>query len=61
MLVMTIKRREPPKVLVETWLHLLTQNEDAELKEQGKNKLFGAFGNMQNVASYVKRHHIKIG
>jgi hypothetical protein len=29
-------KQDPPKVLVETWLHLLTQNEDTELKEHGK-------------------------
>ena len=58
---MTIKRQEPPKVLVETWLHLLTQNEDAELKEHGKNMLLDTFDNMQCVANYVKKHQIKTG
>jgi hypothetical protein len=56
-----MNKQEPPKVLVETWLHLLTQNDDKELKVHGENMLFGAFGNMQNVAIYVKKHHIKIG
>jgi hypothetical protein len=54
-------KQEPPKVLVETWLHLLTQNEYKELKVHGENMLLGAFGNMQNVAIYVKKHRIKIG
>jgi hypothetical protein len=58
---MTIKRREPPKVLVETWLHLLTQNEDTKLKEHGKNMLLSAFEDMQAVANYIKKNHIKIG
>jgi hypothetical protein len=56
-----MKRREPPKVLVETWLHLLTQNEDKVLKVHGENMLLNAFGNMQNVASYVKKQRIKVG
>jgi hypothetical protein len=52
--------QEPPKVLVETWLHLLTQNDDKELKEMGKDKLLGAFDDMQAVATYIKKHHIKV-
>jgi hypothetical protein len=52
---------EPPKVLVETWLQLLKQDDDKELKEHGKNMLLGTFRNMQCVANYVKKHHINIG
>jgi hypothetical protein len=52
--------QEPPKALVETWLHLLTQNDDKELKEIGKDKLLGAFEDMQAVATYIKKHHIKV-
>jgi hypothetical protein len=54
-------KREPSKILVETWLYLLTQEEDTELKEHGKNMLLATFGNMQSVANYVKKHNIKIG
>jgi hypothetical protein len=56
-----MNKQEPPKVLVETWLHLLKQNEDAELKEHGKDMLLSAFENMQAVAIYIKKNHIKIG
>jgi hypothetical protein len=52
---------EPPKILVVTWLQLLTQNEDKELKQHGTNMLFGPLGSMQSVANYVKKHSIKIG
>jgi hypothetical protein len=55
-----MNKQEPPKVLVETWLHLLTQNEDTELKEHGKNMLLSAFEDMQAVATYIKKHHIKV-
>jgi hypothetical protein len=51
-------KQDPPKVLVETWLHLLTQNEDAELKEHGKNKLLSAFEDIQAVANFIKKHHL---
>jgi hypothetical protein len=50
--------QEPPKALIETWLHLLTQNDDKELKEIGKDKLLSAFGDMQAAANYIKSHHI---
>jgi hypothetical protein len=53
-------KQEPPKVLVTTWLHLFTQNEDAKLKEHGKNKLLSAFEDMQAVANFIKKHHIKL-
>jgi hypothetical protein len=43
--------QEPPKALVETWLHLFTQNDDKELKEIGKDKLLGVFEDMQVVAT----------
>jgi hypothetical protein len=52
-------KQDPPKVLVETWLHLLTQNEDAELEDHGKNKLLSAFEDIQAVANFIKKHHIK--
>ena len=52
--------RKPPKALVETWLNLLTQSDDKELKEIGKDKLLGAFVDMQTVATYIKKHHIKV-
>jgi hypothetical protein len=55
-----MNKQEPPKVLVETWLQLLKQNDDQELKEHGTNMLLGAFGDMQNVADYVKKHQIKV-
>jgi hypothetical protein len=53
-------KQDPPKVLVETWLHLLTQNEDIELKEHGKNMLLSAFEDMQAEANFIKKHHIKV-
>jgi hypothetical protein len=53
-------KQEPPKVLVETWLQLLQQNDDKELKEHGKDKLLSAFDDMQAVATYIKKHHIKV-
>jgi hypothetical protein len=52
--------KEPPKVLVVTWLQLFTQNEDKELKEHGMKMLLGAFGDLQRVAVYIKKHQIKV-
>jgi hypothetical protein len=53
-------KQEPPEVLVETWLHLLTQNEDTELKEHGANMLLRAFENMEAVATYIKKYQIEV-
>lgn len=52
--------KEPPKVLVVTWLQLFTQNEDKELKEHGMKMLLGAFGDMQSVAAYIKKYQINV-
>jgi hypothetical protein len=58
-LVILMDKQNPPKVQVETWLHLLRQNDDKELKEIGKDKLLSAFEDMQAITNYIKNHHIK--
>ena len=55
-----MEKQQPPKILVETWLHLLTQNDDDVLKEQGRNMLLGAFGDMQNLAQYMELNGLKL-
>lgn len=55
-----MKFKQPPKVLVETWVHLLKQNEEPELKKHAQKMLLGAFGDMQKVADYMKMNHIQL-
>jgi hypothetical protein len=52
-----MEKQNPPKVLVETWLHLITRN-DTHLREHGNNMLLGAFEDMQAVSNFIKKHHI---
>jgi hypothetical protein len=54
-----MKMKDPPKVLVETWLHLLKQKDDKELQEHGKNMLLSTFENMQMVTEYAERHNLQ--
>ena len=55
-----MKKKDPPKALVETWLHLLKQNDDHELQEHGKIMLLGAFEDMKKVAEYKERHNLQV-
>lgn len=52
--------KEPPVVLVKTWISLLRSNEDKLVKDRAKEMLLDAFGDMANVAEYCVRHDIKI-
>lgn len=55
-----MEKQQPPKVLVETWVHLLKQNDDKALKKHGEAMLLGAFGSMEKVADYMKTHNLQI-
>jgi hypothetical protein len=54
-----MEKQEPPKTLVETWLHLITRN-DAKLKEHGHKMLLSAFEDMEAVSNFKKKHHIDV-
>jgi hypothetical protein len=51
---------QPPKVLVMTWLELLKESDDGEIKEHATNMLIGAFGSMQGVADYLSTNDISV-
>ena len=53
-----VEKKEPPVILVKTWYSLLIQKDDMSAKERGKEMLLGAFGDMQSVAVYLKKHKI---
>ncbi len=53
-----MEKKEPPVILVKTWYSLLIQKDDLSAKERGKEMLLGAFGDMQSVAVYLKKHKI---
>ena len=51
---------QPPKVLVLTWLQLLKESDDNDVKEHATNMLIGAFGSMQGVANYLSKNGIEL-
>lgn len=53
---MSMNNNHPPLILVKTWLDLIKSNEQKEVKEHATRMLLGAFGSLENVASYCKEH-----
>ena len=51
--------KQPPMVLVQTWLELLKSSELAA-QQHAQNMLMGAFGDMQTVLSFVIKHNIEV-
>jgi hypothetical protein len=51
-----MNNNHPPLILVKTWLDLIKSNEQKEVKEHATRMLLGAFGSLENVASYCKEH-----
>jgi hypothetical protein len=51
---------QPPKALVMTWLEILKESNDEDVKKHVTNMLVGAFGSMQGVADYVAKNNIPI-
>lgn len=49
----------PPIELVKIWC-LLLREDNEETYEYAKEKLLSAFGNMQNVAKFVKENNIQL-
>lgn len=53
--------KEPPLVLVKTWVSLVRSAEDEEVKSRACQMLIDAFGDMKAAADYCVRHNIQIG
>lgn len=52
-------RKEPPAILVKTWLNLARSDEDMEVKIRAINMLKVGIGNEQAVYEYMNKHGIK--
>ncbi|MBU2983896.1 hypothetical protein [Saccharophagus degradans] len=52
--------KEPPLVLVKTWVSLVRSAEDEEVKSRACQMLIDAFGDMKAAADYCVRHNIQI-
>lgn len=47
---------KPPLNLVQTWIWMMTESDDNELRESGQQKLIAAFGSMAQVQKYLDEH-----
>lgn len=54
-------KREPPAILVKTWVNLLLSSENKEVKDRAKSMLISSFGDMKAVTEFVERNQIQIG
>ena len=43
----------PPESLVKTWIWMMTQSEDEQIKEMGKQNLIKAFGSLKAAQEHV--------
>lgn len=53
-------KKEPPVVLVKTWIGLMMSSEDKEVKDRASGMLMKAFEDMKAVAEYAEKHQIKL-
>ncbi len=52
--------KEPPLVLVITWLEVLRNAEEKMARDRANKMLLGAFGDdMESVVKFMKKHNIK--
>lgn len=52
--------KEPPAVLVRTWINLLMSSEDKEVKDRAAKMLINAFGDMKSAAAFAEKHQIRM-
>ena len=50
--------KKPPVHLVKTWIWMMTQSDDDELKASGQEKLIGAFGSMLEVQKFLEENNV---
>lgn len=55
-----MKQKDPPIVLVKTWVSLLTSSHDKQVKDRAKEMLINAFGDIKSVASFCAKNNINI-
>lgn len=45
----------PPESLIRTWVWMMSENNDPELMNKGRQNLINAFGSLQNAIQYIER------
>ena len=52
--------REPPLILVKTWVNILNSNEAREVKDHAERMLTSAFGDIQTAAAFCIKNGIRV-
>lgn len=47
---------EPPAVLVDTWVWMMTKSPEPELQQAGRNRLVEAFGDLHSANQFHRSH-----
>lgn len=45
----------PPESLIRTWVWMMSENNDPELMNKGRNNLISAFGSLQKAIQYIEQ------
>ncbi len=45
----------PPESLIRTWVWMMSENNDPELMNKGRQNLINAFGSLQNAIQYIEQ------
>jgi len=45
----------PPESLIRTWVWMMSENNDTELMNKGRQNLINAFGSLQKAIQYIEK------
>ena len=45
----------PPEPLIRTWVWMMSENNDQELMNKGRQNLINAFGSLQKAIQYIEQ------
>ena len=51
----TTMNNVPPESLIRTWVWMMSENNDPELMNKGRENLVSAFGSLQKVIQYIEQ------
>ena len=51
----TAMKNVPPESLIRTWVWMMSENNDPELMNKGRENLVNAFGSLQKAIEYIEQ------
>ena len=51
----TYMKNVPPESLIRTWVWMMSENNDPELVNKGRENLISAFGSLQKAIKYIEQ------